>query len=169
MHLRQSAFVIEKYPFILWWVCYIDLYSLLGGTGTGEFAKMVIESHLLPSAESLFCPVFSDTSCLLYPEERENMFMISRLHHGTLMLTVQLGLVAADMRKQQLSYPNTYMNARHSAEEIRNQLHGLWLSPEIRFLVNNRHLLQKRPQCLLQQVRCGLRENYCIVFRVDRL
>ncbi|PLB46978.1 hypothetical protein P170DRAFT_466345 [Aspergillus steynii IBT 23096] len=151
VHSRQSTYGIERYPFILWWVCYIDVYNLLGGTGTGEFAKAVIEGHLLPTAESFFCPVSPETSCLLYPEERDNLFMISRLHHDTLMLAVRSGLFAADMRKHQVSYPDAHMDARQGAEELRNQLRGLWFSPEMRFLMDNRHLLQERLQYLLQQ------------------
>ncbi|KAK1143794.1 hypothetical protein N8T08_006045 [Aspergillus melleus] len=151
VHLRHSTYGIERYPFILWWVFYIDAYSLLGGTGTGEFAKAAIEDHLCPGADSFFCPSFSETSCLLYPEERDNLFMISCLHREVLALTVRSGLFAADLRKHPVSYPNTHLSARQGAEELRNQLRGLWFSPEMRFLIDNRHLLRKQLQYLLQQ------------------
>lgn len=152
MHSRQSTYGAERFPFILWWVFYIDLYNLFGGTGMGEFAKAAIESHLLPAAESLFCPVSPETSCLLYPEERDNLFMISRLHHDALMIAVRSGLYAADIRKHRMSYRDTHMDARQGAEELRNQLRGLWFSPEMRYLIDNQHALRERLQYLLQQV-----------------
>ncbi|KAA8652261.1 fungal specific transcription factor domain-containing protein [Aspergillus tanneri] len=151
-HRRQSAYGAERYPFLLWWVCYIDLYALLRGVGTGEFVKAAIESRWLPSVESLLAPDGLETSSPVHPEERSNLLLLlERLHHDTLALALRIGLLVLEARKSLLSYPGTQVGMWQNAEELREELQRLWGSPEAHFLIQNQSVLPKRPRNLLQQ------------------
>ncbi|KAF9886200.1 hypothetical protein FE257_011923 [Aspergillus nanangensis] len=150
---RQSAFGGERYPLLIWWVCHLDLHSLLSGIGTGEFVRSVMDHHLYHGLDLFLCPRDPASSDLAYPTEDENLSIMLHLYRDTFMLFIRLGMFAMDMRNLKSTYPDSPMdNHYHGVEELREEFRRLWAPPEVCFLLENRSGLPERSQYVLQQV-----------------
>ncbi|KAF7597422.1 hypothetical protein BBP40_003669 [Aspergillus hancockii] len=149
--LRQSAFGMERYPFIIWWVCTIDLYALFSGAGAGEYVKTVTESNMLPGPESLLC--FPSLNGFGVIDRREHDGLaIMHLYKDTFMLAVRLGLVAAEVKKISASDSYSSVDLQQQASDLREEFKRLWNSPDVHFWVDNHATLPKQLQSSLQQV-----------------
>lgn len=151
--LRRSTFGHEPHPFILWWVCHIDLYALLSGAGTGEFVRAIMDNQMLPASECLLYPSVPGGYSMIYPEEHESLPALMRLYAESFTLAAHMGLLAARLRqeKQSRSFPN--LNPR--SEEIGNLRQAfarLWESPDIAYWYQNQSSLPRRSLEILQQV-----------------
>ena len=143
--LRQSAFGVERFPFVIWWICNIDLYALLSGAGTGAYVKTVLESDLLPWPGSLLSPIGPHGSDVIYSHEPDNLTLLLQLYMDMFGLAVQLGLTIADMKKLGASYPYSPINLH---EDFRR----LWDSSDVRFWAENQTRLPKQLQNIFEQV-----------------
>src|SRR5215469_6635614 len=101
--MRIQSFGTERYPYIIWWVCNIDLYALLSGAGTGEFLSTMIKSNMLPKPEFQLYPLGPSGYSIIYPEETDSLPAILHLHHETFVLAARLGFLAADLRRESVS------------------------------------------------------------------
>jgi hypothetical protein len=150
--LRQSAFGMERYPFIIWWVCTIDLYALFSGAGTGDYIKTVTENDMLPGPESLLSFTSADGFSVMDPQEHDGLAIILHLFKDTFMLAVRLGLVAADLKKFSASDPYSPVGLQQQGADLREEFKRLWDSPNVRFWVDNHATLPKQLRSTLQQV-----------------
>ncbi|KAJ5894395.1 hypothetical protein N7495_006086 [Penicillium taxi] len=132
--LRREKFGREPHPFILWWVCHIDLYALLSGAGTGEFVRAIMDNHMLPGWESLLYPSGSEGYSVIYPDEHESLPVMMRLYADTFSLAAQLGFLAAQLRQDKQSRPFSEFNARtKEISDLRQSFSQLWESPSVAF------------------------------------
>lgn len=151
--LRRSQFGREPHPFILWWVCHIDLYALLSGAGSGEFVRTVMDHQMLPGAESLLYPSTPEGYSVIYPDEHESLPTLLRLYHDTFMLAAQLGFLAAQLRQDKQSLPLSDSDLRWTEIcELRRAFGRLWESPDVAFLYQQQDSLPPRSQEIMQQV-----------------
>lgn len=151
---RQATLGGEKFPFIAWWVCNIDLYALLSGIGTGEFVHTVIDHQLYHGLDFLVYPTRPAGSAFIFPRAHDNLPTIVRLYHDTFVLLVRLGRFALDSREFKRSYPDSPFDHQQTvSEELREEFRRLWGSSEVRWLTENRDRLRERSQYVLQQVR----------------
>lgn len=151
---RQTNFGGEKFPFIVWWVSNIDLYALLGGIGTGEFVRTVIDHQLYHGLDFLVYPARPEESAFIFPREHDNLPRILRLYHDTFVLLVRLGRFALDSREFKRSCPDSPFDHQQDASvELREEFRRLWAPSEVRWLTEHRDSLPERSQYILQQVR----------------
>lgn len=173
--MRVSTYGSERYPYIVWLVCNIDLYALLSGAGTGEFLKAILENNLLPSPESQLYPVAPSGYSIIYPEEQETLPSVLHINHETFVFATRLGLLAADLRREKDVYNNNSsptaaqpFDTKRRLYEIRDSFHHLWSSPQAHYLCENLRVLPQRSRELLQnvcwfnQTQCFLTETNCL-------
>ncbi|KAJ5774619.1 hypothetical protein N7457_009515 [Penicillium paradoxum] len=150
--LRRDKYGQEPHPFILWWVCHIDLYALLSGAGTGEFVRAVIEHQMLPGSECLLYPSAPEGYSVIYSDEHESLPVIMRLYHDTFRLAAQLGILATRLRQDKQNLPFAEFNPRsREVTDLRQALGRLWESPDVAFLHQHQDSLPRRSQEILQQ------------------
>jgi hypothetical protein len=150
--LRRSKFGREPHPFILWWICHIDLYALLSGAGAGEFIRAILDNQMLPSPESLLYPSTPEGYSIIYAGEHDSLPTLMRLYTSTFKLTARLGFLATQLRHEKSTLPFADFNAR-AAEiaSIRTSLSSLWDTPDVSFWSANRTALPLRSSEILQQ------------------
>ncbi|KAJ5748069.1 uncharacterized protein N7511_009765 [Penicillium nucicola] len=150
--LRRSKYGQEPYPFILWWVCHIDLYALLSGAGTGEFVRAVIDHQMLPGSDSLLYPTAPEGYSVIYSDEHDSLPVIMRLYHDTFRLAAQLGFLATQLRhdKQNLPFAEFDQRAQEIAD-LRQAFGRLWEAPDVAFLHQHQDNLPRRSREILQQ------------------
>ncbi|KAJ5142045.1 hypothetical protein N7526_003040 [Penicillium atrosanguineum] len=150
--LRRSKFGREPHPFILWWICHIDLYALLSGAGTGEFVRAVIDHQMLPTSECLLYPSVPEGYSMIYPEEHDSLPVMMRLYADSFTLAAQLGFLAAQLRQDKLSQPFAEFNKRSKEiASLRQAFARLWETPEITYWSQHQDTLPRRSKEILQQ------------------
>jgi hypothetical protein len=159
--MRLSTFGSERYPYIIWWVCNIDLYALLSGAGTGEFLGAMLKNNMLPAPECQLYPLDPSGYSIVYPDESDCLPAVLQLHHETFILAAQLGFLAADLRQDSVfgdgsMSPGSFSRSvQHSGKlyEIRHGLQKLWDSQPAAYVCRHMDSLPQRPRELLQNVR----------------
>ncbi|KOC14186.1 hypothetical protein AFLA70_502g000751 [Aspergillus flavus AF70] len=143
--LRQSALGVERFPFVIWWICNIDLYALLSGAGTGDYVKMVLGSDLLPWPGSSLSSIDSCGTDVIGSHEPDNPTLLLQLYRDMFGLAVQLGLAIAGRKKLGASDPYAPIN-------LHEDLKQLWDSSEVRFWAEKQTRLPKQLQSILEQM-----------------
>lgn len=165
--MRISTFGTERYPFIIWWVCNIDLNALLSGAGSGEFLGAILKNNMLPEPEFQLYPLGPDGYSVIYPEEADSLPAILRLHRETFILASRLGFLAAELRKGSLSptfwdgsmSPTSFSDAIHQSNKLMDIQHGLkilWGSSNAVYLCQRMDSLPQRSREILQQVSANV-------------
>ncbi|OAX83466.1 hypothetical protein ACJ72_02168 [Emergomyces africanus] len=117
--MRNELFKTEKFPFVIWWVCSIDLYALFSGTGTGEFIGAVLENDMIPPPRFHLYPLGPDGTSMIYPEERDILPSILQLNHDIFVLAARVGLLASEFRTQ-----SAYANGTATTNANADSSHG---------------------------------------------
>ncbi|PYH76129.1 hypothetical protein BO82DRAFT_347741 [Aspergillus uvarum CBS 121591] len=150
--LRRSTPGPEPLPFVVWWVCNVDLYALLSGAGTGEYVRAVLNHQLPLDLKSLFYPIGPEDSSLLYADY-DGISTLSRLYYDTIILAIRLGVVSVELRKAKAQSFDPRLNSRQQElGHIREALAGLWDHPEIQYMIHNQAGLPRRSHDMLQQI-----------------
>lgn len=151
--LRRAKYGQEPHPFILWWVCHIDLYALFSGAGTGEFVRAVIDHQMLPGSECLLYPSAPEGYSVIYSDEHESLPVLMRLYHDTFRLAAQLGFLAIRLRHDRRNLPFEEFDKRsHELSDLRRAFGRLWESPDVAFVHQHQDNLPRRSREIMQQV-----------------
>lgn len=151
--LRRARFGREPYPFILWWICHIDLYALLSGAGTGQFVRAIMDHQMLPSPDSLLYPFVPQGYSIIYPNEHDSLPILMHLYAGTFHLAAQLGFLAAELRQEKQSQHLSGFDSRFKEiSNLRRAFAKLWESPEVAYWYQHQDSLPRRSQEVLQRV-----------------
>jgi hypothetical protein len=163
--MRIETFGTERYPFVVWWVCNIDLYALLSGAGTGEFLGAMLKHNMLPEPECQLYPLGPGGYSIIYPEESDSLPDILQLHHQTFSLAARLGFLAAELRQgvsptfEDGSDHESFAHVIPQSEKlfgIQHRLRRLWeRSSSVIYYCQHLDRLPRRSRELLQQVRYG--------------
>ncbi|CZR50832.1 uncharacterized protein PAC_00706 [Phialocephala subalpina] len=114
IRLRRQSNTVEPYEFIVWYVAFIDVYTLLSMGGTGLFTETLIKENLVPSPErclplitiSLSQPLSSISTrsqapSVFLPEEQAYFPSLIKLHQEVLLLAFRIGQQAREMRAEE--------------------------------------------------------------------
>ncbi|OJD27852.1 hypothetical protein ACJ73_00755 [Blastomyces percursus] len=165
--MRDELFKAEKFPFIIWWVCSIDLYALFSGTGTGEFIGAVLKNDMIPPPTLHLYPLGPDGTSIIHPEERDILPTILQLNHDIFVLAARLGLLASEFRTQSTYANGTAMNTTNSNSShgftphmladrekrlfgIQQAFRHLWVTSNLSILEQQMDLLPSRSKEMLQ-------------------
>jgi hypothetical protein len=150
--LRRSKFGREPHPFILWWICHIDLYALLSGAGNGEFVRAIMDHQLLPGSDSLLYPSATDGYSVIYPDEHDSLPTLMRLYADTFSLATRIGFLGSQLRQEKLTVPFSDFNQRSKEiSDLRQALSRLWEASDVAFWYQRQESLPRRSQEMLQQ------------------
>jgi hypothetical protein len=98
--LRQQAYSVEKYGFIVWTICSIDIYALLSISGTGALAEALLKQNILPTPEGCLPPASAGNSPVIYPEEQDFFPAILKLNQEVTLLGLQVRQLARSLRDE---------------------------------------------------------------------
>jgi hypothetical protein len=151
---RASTLGTERYPYIIWFVCNIDLYALISGAGTGEFLKAMLENNMLPDSKSQLYPLASSGYSVIYPEENATLPHILQLYYDTFVLASRLAFLASELRDDKVCYDTSSPTAASSKwlYEIRGRLQQLWNSADNHYLCQHMESLPQRSCEVFQNV-----------------
>jgi hypothetical protein len=81
-------------------ICHIDIYALLSANGTGMFVEVLSKQNMLPSPEKCLAPTLQPRLGTFLPEERPYFPGAMRLNQEVLLLALQVGQIARDLRAE---------------------------------------------------------------------
>lgn len=157
----------ERFPFIVWWICSIDLDALLSGLGTGEFVGHMLKNDLIPPPSFHLYPLGADGSSVVYPEERDTLPTVLQLDYEVTLHAIRLGLLASEFRADPAF--ETYDTRQREATikvrqnrilDIQEGLQHLWTVPAVQELAHAR--LSTRAQRLFHHAWTLFRA--CIIY-----
>lgn len=96
---RREYFGGERYPYVTWWICNIDLYALFSGAGSGEFVGTMLQNDMIPPPSFHLYPLGVDGSSIVYAEELHTLPTVLQLNYEVTLLAVRLGLLSHEFRK----------------------------------------------------------------------
>ncbi|KAJ6092919.1 transcriptional regulator family: Fungal Specific TF [Penicillium sp. IBT 16267x] len=150
--LRRNHFGREPHPFIIWWICHIDLYALLSGAGDGEFVRAIIDHQILPGSECLLYPSVAEGFSVIHPEEHDSLPVMMRLYADTFRLATQLGFLGAQLRREKQTLPIAEFDQRtKEVRDLRQAFGRLWEAPDVAWYHQHQESLPRRSQEILQQ------------------
>ena len=95
---RHDYYGVEPYPFIIWWVCMIDVYAMLSGSGRGEFVDTILRNNLLPAANEHPLALGILRSSGTYADEVESIRSIMEVNRAISILAANLAQLALETR-----------------------------------------------------------------------
>ncbi|KAK4996284.1 hypothetical protein LTR66_004082 [Elasticomyces elasticus] len=126
---RRNRAVGEPYPFIVWWICLVDIYACLGGSGSGDFTQKILQSNMFPPALEQLPLLWPNQAARFYPEELEIFPQVLELNHGVVLAAANLGLLARQIRMEaETTMPSTEILARRQQHiiQIQQEFHNVW-------------------------------------------
>ncbi len=172
--LRRHVFGGERFPFITWWICNIDLYALFSGAGAGEFVGTMLKNDMMPPPSFHLYPLGIDGSSTFYAEETESLPMTLQLNYEVTVLAVRLGLLAKELRRDAtaLTYDSQdiVFHQRHVSTKIRQRrvleiqeaFRHLWVTPSILMLGQEPEKLPPRSRQSLEHANALYRA--CLIY-----
>lgn len=139
--LRRQIFGAERFPYICWWTCNIDLEALLGGSGNGEFVGHMLNHDLIPPPSFHLFPLGGDGSSVVYPEETQSLSIVLQLDYEVTLHAIRMGLLAREFRSDD-SFNSADLRSRtimiklrqSRISEIQDGLRQLWAVPAVQSL-----------------------------------
>lgn len=165
--LRRSIYGREKFPYVIWWICNIDLDALLSGMGHGAFLGYMLKNDLIPPPSYHLFPLGSDGTSIIYAEEQDTLPTALQLDYEVTILAARLGLLTYEFRND-VSFDTLNLQQRAMTVRVRQSrildlqesLRHLWNVPAIRDLSHEQ--LPTRTQRLLQ--RSWSMYRACIIY-----
>lgn len=165
--LRRNIYGMEKFPYVIWWICNIDLDALLSGTGHGTFLGYMLKNDLIPPPSYHLFPLGPDGTSVIYMEEQETLPAALQLDYEVTVLAARLGLLTYEFRND-VSFDTLSPSQRAMTVKVRQSrildlqesLRHLWSVPAIRNL--SQEQLPIRAQRLLQ--RSWSMYRACIIY-----
>ncbi len=135
-NLRQSAILRhqlhgpEPHAYLLWYICELDMYACLLGSGTCDFMRTIISHNMLPPLEQQIPLSMPSTPVVLLPEESTIFPDIFALREVVVIQTAKLAQAAQSFRREALEIrvitPGTMAMWQASVSQLQNELSTYW-------------------------------------------
>lgn len=167
--LRRKVFGGERFPFIVWWVCNIDLDALFSGAGSGEFVGWMLNNDIIPPPSFHLYPLDHDGSSVVYADELDSLPTVLQLDYEVTILAIRLALLAHEFR-QDITFNAADVVQRDQAIRIRQSrifelqeaLRQLWVTPGVTMITQSDETLPFRPKQLYEHAATLYRA--CIIY-----
>ncbi|EXJ79209.1 hypothetical protein A1O3_08710 [Capronia epimyces CBS 606.96] len=167
--LRRDVFGGERFPFVVWWICNIDLDALFSGAGRGEFVGYMLNTDIIPPPSFHLHPLGLDGSSVVYGHELDSLPTILQLNYEVTLLAVRLGFLAREFR-QDTTFDSADLLRKSQATRIRQTrifevqeaLRQLWVTPGVSMVGQNAPNLPPRPKLLYEHAAALYRA--CILY-----
>lgn len=162
--MRNTVSEKEEFPFVVWWVCCIDLYALFSGAGSGEFVGMVLKNDMIPAPNFQIYPLDPSGSNPFYSSENDTLPTILQLNYDVFILAAKLGLLASEFRQEENdpygggSFSQQEFSQIQQADrrkrlvELQQSLKQLWQYSNAEVLEQQMEILPPRSRELVQHV-----------------
>ena len=167
--LRREVFGGERYPFIVWWICNIDLDALFSGAGTGEYVRAMLKNDIIPPPSFHLFPLGADGSSVVYANEVDTLPTILQLDYEVTVSAIRIALLAQEFR-QDFTFEKADARKRDRETrsrqerifELQEQLRQLWVAPLVSMIGQNMEALPLRSKGLYQHAATLYRA--CIIY-----
>ncbi|OAP62188.1 hypothetical protein AYL99_04391 [Fonsecaea erecta] len=167
--LRRDELGGEVFPFVVWWICNIDLDALLSGAGNGGYVESLLNNDLIPPPSFHLYPLGLDGSSVLYADEVEVLPIILQLDYEVTLLGIRLALLAREFRSD-ITFDGVDILQRSQALRIRQSrifelqeaLRQLWVTPAVMMINQEVDNLPLRPKQLYEHAASLYRA--CIIY-----
>ena len=133
--LRRDVFGGERFPYVVWWICNIDLDALLSGVGRGEFVGSMLNHGIIPPPNFHLYPLGVDGSSVVYSDELDTLPTILQLDYEVTIIAARLALLAHEFRQDpgsdspDMLHKDQATRIRQSQVfELQEALRQLWVS-----------------------------------------
>ncbi|KAH7378960.1 fungal-specific transcription factor domain-containing protein [Cadophora sp. MPI-SDFR-AT-0126] len=96
---RREAHNVDRFDFIIWMICCIDVYALLSAGGTGMFVEVVLNQNMLLSERCLL-PETAGQPQVIYPEEQAYFPGIIATNQEIVLIALQVGRLGRALRAE---------------------------------------------------------------------
>jgi len=131
IRLRRFLYGSERHQHILWWIFQISTYSVLSGSGKGEFIEWMLSDG--GSSPSILCSQKTDprVSLVRMPELLQNDSgpSIVEAHRTILTIAARLGLLARELRTNYAHQQTRNLKILHQQQrvmQLRGTLRQYW-------------------------------------------
>ncbi len=167
--LRREVFGGEPFPYVVWWICNIDLDALFSGAGSGEYVGSMLNNDLIPPPSFHLYPLGLDGSSVVYADEVDVLPTVLQLDYEVTILAMRLALLAHEFR-QDTTFGD--MNAMQKEQTIRirqsrifelqEALRQLWVTQSVVMVNQKVDELATRPKQLYEHAATLYRA--CIIY-----
>jgi hypothetical protein len=113
---RRQVHGREQYGFLVWTICLVDLYALLGGSGQGDFVRFILARKYLSAHEIL--PALGPHQPQTYFQEELPYFpAVLEMHLQVVQLATIVGDTARSMQEEMRRPPTGSQMVMHTDGE----------------------------------------------------
>ena len=169
--LRQAIYKGERYPFIVWWICNIDIYALFSGAGHGEYVGSMLLTETIPLPQYHLYPLSSDGSSIVYSDEISTLPKVLQLNYEVTMRAAKLGFPAQELRRE-MAYMTEEMSSQQPhantklrqtrVYELQESLRALWLVEPVTRITQSLKSLPLRSKQLFEHAT--ILYGACIIY-----
>jgi hypothetical protein len=159
----------ETLPFIVWWICNIDLDALFSGSGTGEYFGSMLNHDIIPPPSFHLYPLGHDGASVMYADEVEVLPTVLQLDYEVTILAMRLAILSHEFR-QDVHFAIADPVQREQAIRIRQSrifelqeaLRQLWVTQTVMMVNQQVDELPTRPKQLYE--RAATLYRACIIY-----
>lgn len=169
--LRREIYRGERYPFVTWWICNIDLHALFSGAGNGDFVGSMLRDEMIPPPGFHLYPLGPDGSSIVYAEEINTLPTILQLNYEVTLLAVRLALLGQELRQEATMVDGEInLHQRHfdiklrqsRVYDIQESLRGLWIVEPVILISQQADALPPRSMHLFENASSLYRA--CLIY-----
>ncbi|KAH7309385.1 fungal-specific transcription factor domain-containing protein [Rhexocercosporidium sp. MPI-PUGE-AT-0058] len=98
--MRRQLQCVDRFDFIIWIICCIDVYALLSASGTGMFVEVVLEQNMLPLPERCLPLERAGEPHMIYSEEQTYFPGVISINQEIVLIALQVGRLGRSLRAE---------------------------------------------------------------------
>lgn len=139
--MRHERFGRDPHAYILWFICELDMYACLLGSGSCEFIRTILQHNMLPPLDQQIPPIAASLSGPYLANEIHVFPAILNLNQGVLIQTAKLAQLAQSCRIEAADRnsvsPGVYARWQASVSQLQVELSSCWAQAYPEFLVSH--------------------------------
>ncbi|KAJ9604972.1 hypothetical protein H2200_010361 [Cladophialophora chaetospira] len=167
--LRREVFGGEPFPYVVWWICNIDLDALFSGAGSGEYVASMLSNDLIPPPSFHLYPLGLDGSSVVYADEVDMLPTVLQLDYEVTILAMRLALLAHEFRHDTtfndmdaVQTEQTIRIRQSRIFEVQEALRQLWVTQSVMMVNQQIDELPTRPKQIYEHAATLYRA--CIIY-----
>ena len=139
--MRHERFGRDPHAYILWFICELDMYACLLGSGNCEFIRTVLQHNMLPPLEQQIPPMAASLSGPYFADEINLFPSVLNLNQGVLIHTAKLAQLAQSCRNEAADCrpvsPGVYARWQANVSQLQVELSSFWAQAYPEYLVGH--------------------------------
>jgi len=167
--LRREVFGGEPFPYVVWWICNIDLDALFSGAGSGEYVSSMLNNDLIPPPSFHLYPLGLDGSSVVYGDELDVLPTVLQLDYEVTIFAMRLAFLAHEFRHDTTFNDMDAVQTEQAVRirqsrifELQEGLRQLWVTQAVMMVNQQTDELPTRPKQLYEHAATLYRA--CIIY-----